>query len=212
MNQDNFPPTKKLGHHNPPATGDTRLLPGRNQAAGSLYEKTRLIDQSTDPLSDGTATILLKPAKKPPIANRAQMDTPTPTPLESTQSEASATQPSRQGPVCGWLAVVAGPGEGGFVCLGYGMNTIGRDADQRCRLDFGDQKISRKSHAALTYDSENRKFYIQHGGGQNLTYLASQPVLVPTELKGGEFIRMGDTVLRFVPLCGPDFEYGEHTK
>jgi hypothetical protein len=212
MNQDNFPPTKKLGQNNPSATDETRLLP-RNRSVGSVDDKTRKIEQSTAPTeSDGTPTVLIRRPKKNPNEDGMHVDAPRTPTLESTRTEATTADTPQNGPVCGWLAVVAGPGEGGFVCLGYGMNTIGRDADQRCRLDFGDQKISRKSHAALTYDSENRKFYIQHGGGQNLTYLASQPVLVPTELKGGEFIRMGDTVLRFVPLCGPDFEYGEHTK
>jgi len=112
-----------------------------------------------------------------------------------------------QDPVVGWLAVVAGPGAGGFVRLGYGMNSLGRADDQRCKLDFGDEKISRSSHATVTYDPRGRKFYLQHGGGQNLTYLGDIPVLQPAELKGGELITLGDTTLRFAPLCGPDFDY-----
>ena len=112
-------------------------------------------------------------------------------------------------PVVGWLAVVSGRGAGDFVRIGYGMNTIGRADDQRCKLAFGDEKISRQNHATITYDPRGRKFFIQHGGGQNLTYVNDSPVLQPAELKGGEFIVVGDTVLRFVPLCGPDFDYAD---
>jgi hypothetical protein len=110
-------------------------------------------------------------------------------------------------PVVGWLAIVSGPGAGDFVRMGYGMNAIGRAEDQRCRLAFGDEKISRQNHATITYDPRGRKFFIQHGGGQNLTYVNDSPVLQPAELKGGEFIVIGNTVLRFVPLCGADFDY-----
>jgi hypothetical protein len=110
-------------------------------------------------------------------------------------------------PVVGWLAIVSGPGAGAFVRLGYGMNSIGRADDQRCKLDFGDERISRQSHASISYDPRGRKFYLQHGGGQNLTYLGEVPVLQPLELTGGEFITLGDTTLRFVPLCGPAFDY-----
>jgi len=123
----------------------------------------------------------------------------------------AATQPKdhMHDPVVGWMAVISGPGAGDYVRLGYGMNSIGRAEDQRCRLDFGDEKISRQNHASITYDPRGRKFYLQHGGGQNLTYLGEVPVLQPTELKGGEFLVIGNTVLRFVPLCGADFDYQE---
>ncbi len=117
-----------------------------------------------------------------------------------------------QDPVVGWLAIVSGPGAGGFLRLGYGMNGIGRADDQRCKIDFGDEKISRHSHASISYDPRGRKFYLQHGGGQNLTYLGEAPVLQPLELTGGEFITLGDTMLRFVPLCGPTFDYQDLEK
>lgn len=110
-------------------------------------------------------------------------------------------------PVVGWLVVVEGPGKGQSVKLGYGMNSIGRGAEERVSLDFGDEEISRHGHAMLTYDSKGRKFYIQHGGGTNLTYLGESPVLQPHEIKGREIIGIGKTQLCFIPLCGPDFEW-----
>lgn len=110
-------------------------------------------------------------------------------------------------PVVGWLVIIDGPGKGNFVKLGFGMNAIGRSHESRVSIDFGDHQISRENHALLTYDEKNRKFYIQHGGGANLTYLGELPVLQPFELKGQEVISIGNTKLYFVPFCGADFNW-----
>ena len=110
-------------------------------------------------------------------------------------------------PVVGWLVVIEGPGRGQSLKLGYGMNSIGRGGEARVSLDFGDEEISRQGHAMLTYDTKGRKFYIQHGGGTNLTYLGDIPVLQAHELKGREIIGIGNTKLCFVPFCGTDFEW-----
>ncbi len=110
-------------------------------------------------------------------------------------------------PVVGWLVVVEGPGKGRAVQLGYGSNSLGRGATDRVKLDFGDDQISRDSHAVVTYDPRGRKFYVQHGGGTNLTYLGDQPLLTPAELPELSHIRIGNTVLRFVPLCGAEFDW-----
>lgn len=110
-------------------------------------------------------------------------------------------------PVVGWLVVTAGPGKGRVCPLGYGSNTLGRSESSRVRLDFGDDRISREGHATLTYDPRGRKFYLQHGGGKNLTYLGDEPVLAPTALEAMQDFSIGGTTLRFVPFCGPDFDW-----
>ncbi|WP_207232154.1 FHA domain-containing protein [Corallincola spongiicola] len=112
-------------------------------------------------------------------------------------------------PLAGWLVITGGPGMGNALRLGYGVNAIGRDADQRIVLDFGDDQISRKQHALVTYDPKGRKFYLQHGGGTNLVYMNEAPVLTPTELTAGVELIIGATELRFMPLCGPDFDWQE---
>ena len=108
-------------------------------------------------------------------------------------------------PVVGWLVVVDGPGRGQSLKLGFGMNSVGRDDDERVPLSFGDEEISRKSHALVTFDPKGRKFYLQHGGGINLTYIDDQPILQTYELKGREIISIGNTRLCFIPFCGSDF-------
>lgn len=110
-------------------------------------------------------------------------------------------------PVVGWLAIVEGPGKGNAMQLGYGSNAIGRGETARVNLDFGDDQISRGGHAIVTYDPRGKKFYVQHGGGTNLTYLDDQPVLIPIELPALSHISIGNTVLRFVPLCGEEFDW-----
>ena len=108
-------------------------------------------------------------------------------------------------PVVGWLVVVSGPGRGRSLHLGFGMNSIGRGPDERVSLDFGDEEISRQGHAMLTYDPKGKKFYLNHGGGVNITYVAETPVLQTLELKGREIISLGKTELCFIPFCGPEF-------
>lgn len=110
-------------------------------------------------------------------------------------------------PVVGWVVIVEGPGKGQSLQLGYGVNGLGRNSDERVPLDFGDEEISRSAHAMITYDGKNRKFYIQHGGGVNLTYVGDNPVLQAQELKGGEEISIGKTRLYFVPFCGLNFDW-----
>ena len=115
-------------------------------------------------------------------------------------------------PVAGWVVVVKGPGRGNFRPVFVGMNSVGRDPSQRVCLSFGDEAISREEHAFITYDEEQRRFYVQHGGKANLVRLGKQPVLVPVELHADDLIRLGRTTLRFVPLCGADFSWGDELK
>lgn len=126
---------------------------------------------------------------------------------EERRQERAQADRGMDDPVVGWLVVVEGPGKGQAVPLGYGSNSLGRGTTDRVKLDFGDDQISRSGHAVVTYDPRGRKFYVQHGGGTNLTYLGDQPVLVPAELPALSHIGLGNTVLRFVPLCGAEFDW-----
>jgi len=138
-------------------------------------------------------------------------------PTVKMQAPASKTQYVREGtvdtePVAGWIVVVKGPGRGGFRPVFVGMNSVGRAPSQRVCLDFGDESISREEHAFITYDDEQRTFYLQHGGKSNLVRLAGKPVLQPTELKPGDLFRIGNTTFRFFACCGPDFNWSDEVK
>jgi hypothetical protein len=112
---------------------------------------------------------------------------------------------SSDDPVVGWFVVVEGPGKGRSIEIGIGANSIGRDRSQKVCLSFGDDRVSRDRHATLVYDPLSRRYFLQSGEVRNLTYVGKDLVLGPVELKGGETVMVGDTQLRFVPLCGPNF-------
>lgn len=109
----------------------------------------------------------------------------------------------------GWLIVTGGPGHGSAFTLFNGVSKIGRGKDQTVSLDFGDNSISRENHAAIAFDAAQKSFFIGHGGKANLVRRNDRPVLSTEELSAGDKITIGETVLRFVPLCGPDFTWEE---
>lgn len=109
--------------------------------------------------------------------------------------------------VVGWLVVVNGPGKGNSRNIYAGLNTIGRDDGEAIPLNFGDDTISRTNHASIAYDDRDRKFYITHGGKANLVRLNGGPVLEAKELAANDELEIGNTTVRFVPFCGPDFDW-----
>jgi hypothetical protein len=110
------------------------------------------------------------------------------------------------GPVVGWLAIVAGPGRGQALQLSYGVNDIGSGPNARIRLNFGDATIATDNHAAIIYTTRSRRFYLAQSAASE-TWLNGQPVRESVELMGGETVRFGQTQMRFVPLCGPGFDW-----
>ncbi len=112
----------------------------------------------------------------------------------------------------GWIVVVKGPGRGTAFALFNGVSKIGRAEDQAIKLDFGDTSISRDNHAAIAYDSEQHSFFLGHGGKANLVRLNDKPVLSTEEVSNNDLIRIGETTLRFVALCGREFNWDAQDK
>ncbi len=107
----------------------------------------------------------------------------------------------------GWLVVVKGPGRGKHFPLASGISFIGRGDGQTIRLDFGDDSISRKNHAAIAFDEEQNTCFLGHGGKANLVRKNGMPVLATEPLSNGDTIRVGETTLKFVELCGTTFNW-----
>jgi hypothetical protein len=124
----------------------------------------------------------------------------------------SGTNEAEVEPIAGWLVIVKGPGRGGYCGVYVGMNSVGRDPNQRISLNFGDDSISREEHAYVVYDEETRLFYLQQGKKAGLVRLGTKPVLNPTELKACDLIRIGKTTQRFAPCCGPHFSWRDEMK
>lgn len=107
----------------------------------------------------------------------------------------------------GWLVVIDGPGRGESFSLLAGMSQIGRGEDQAIQLDFGDNSISRSNHAAIVFDPDSKEFLLGHGGKSNIVRLNDKPLISNEPLKTGDTMRIGETVLRFVALCGDSFNW-----
>ena len=185
---------------------DREAVPGRPVAgppadadpyeARTVTARSRTAADPTEPAGDAR-TRIYRPGARPPQ----------PVPETPAAAAPPRTDAAMDDPPAGWLVVVRGPGKGNVLTVGHGSNAIGREPDERIRIDFGDETISRRGHATVTYDPRGKTFYVQHGGGKNLTYLEDAPVLSPTKLAGFSRIQVGDTLLLFVPLCGERFDW-----
>ena len=107
----------------------------------------------------------------------------------------------------GWLVVVDGLGKGCSREIYYGMNGVGRGSNERVPIDFGDEAISREAHVFVVYDDQENTFFVQHGGKSNLVRLNGELLLDAKQLAAGDHIEIGKTKLKFIPLCGKDFNW-----
>lgn len=158
----------------------------------------------------GTTLIGEPGGSEPRRAGTTLMGTPGGTRLATPLAEGEARTESaapQAGPVVGWLVVIAGPGAGRSIELGYGLNIVGRGAGNRIVLDYGDDQISSEDHFRIAYDGAARRFHLVPGKGTNLVYVGGAPLLTPVELAPATDMTVGATTLRFVPLCGPDWDW-----
>lgn len=122
-------------------------------------------------------------------------------PFEKEESRASDAFP------VGWLVVVAGPGLGAAFALHDGVSRIGRGDDQTVSLNFGDNSISRENHLSIAFDPEQNAFYIGQSGRSNIVRLNNKPLLSTEQVRSGDQVRVGETTLRLVALCGDEFSW-----
>ncbi|MFV0296311.1 MAG: FHA domain-containing protein, partial [Hyphomicrobiaceae bacterium] len=113
-------------------------------------------------------------------------------------------------PVVGWLVIVGGPGLGAFRPIHEGNNTVGRSANQRIAIDFGDEAISSEEQAYIRYDSTDRTFlFVPNLTKTNVVAVNDLRPTAAVTLNAMDVITMGRTQLVFVPFCGPDFDWSE---
>jgi pyruvate/2-oxoglutarate dehydrogenase complex dihydrolipoamide acyltransferase (E2) component len=184
------------------------LSSGGSAPAGTVIGRARLKGDH------GQAAVPSMPAPVSPTVSLGTLGGGGPSAPTAQAAQAGKTkyilpQNTETDPVAGWVVVIKGPGAGDFRPIYVGMNSVGRDSSQRISLSFGDESISREEHAFITYDEEQRSFYLQHGGKPNIIRLGAAPVLTPMELKPNDLIRIGRTTLRFIPCCGPNFSWSD---
>jgi hypothetical protein len=152
--------------------------------AGGGQEKTRAMMQNT-----------VEPGKTQPLKGRDEQAT------VGVLSKSSKIEP-----VTGWLVSIDGPTKGQDYRIRSEKNFIGRSEKMDICIS-GDEKISRENHAIISYDPKNNVFRIYPGDSKGLVYLNDQEVIIPSELKQGDQIELGQTRLKFVPFCGESFQW-----
>lgn len=175
----------------------------KSKTSGNVEDKTRKLSSKPVPPTNSDEANKPKPPQSTKPADNISGDTM----IYKGEKPDSHREENALDPVVGWLVVIDGAGKGSDFSLGYGANSIGRGDSERVALNFGDKQISRNSHATLTYDPKSSKFYIQGGGGRNLTYMNDEVVLTPIDLEDGAVIQVGETKLKFVGFCGADFNW-----
>ena len=112
-------------------------------------------------------------------------------------------------PVVGWLVCVKGAYQGESFCLKAGKNTIGRSLKMDVPL-AKEPSVSRDRHATIIYEPKKKKFFIQPGEGNGLTYLNDDLVMMPCGINDYDVLQLGasDFVLR--SLCGDAFDWDKY--
>jgi len=196
-----------------PTPNTDQLLQNVNERVGDKTPKNNIWDMDED-LPPVEALEEIRPAVPTKSPSRARRTKTRLIGFENTDgvvdlfNDTPKVAPTKRAkfPV-GWVVVVDGPGRGECFSLGQGMSQIGRGEDQAIQLDFGDNAISRTNHAAIVYDSENHSFLLGHGGKSNIVRLNDTPVISNEAVKDGDMIRIGETTLRFTPLCSDEFNW-----
>ena len=112
-------------------------------------------------------------------------------------------------PVVGWLVCIKGEYVGQSFNLKAGQNFIGRALNMDVAL-AKDTSVSRNKHTIITYDPQNRVFYIKPGESNGLTYVEGTLMLNPQQINAYEKVRVGNSELVFVPCCGDQFTWEDY--
>lgn len=101
----------------------------------------------------------------------------------------------------GWLVAVEGPHMGKAWMLTQ-FNFIGR----KQTIPIYDDTTPEGIAATIMYAPDQRKFLVS-GSDIALLYVNGQSVTGRQELQPNSHLKLGETVVRFVPLCGNDFAW-----
>ena len=109
----------------------------------------------------------------------------------------------------GWLIAIEGNDLGTDYRIVDGKNLIGRDPNMNISIQK-DKSVSRDTHTVILYDAEGHDFYLLPNEGKGTVHLNKQIALSPTKLHKGDKIKIGNTLLYFLPLCDEDFDWNDY--
>lgn len=108
----------------------------------------------------------------------------------------------------GWIVGLNGVSKGRLFPCKVGRNRIGSGRNMDIVL-LGEQSVSQDTHALIIYEPRKRRFFIQAGTSDGLTYLNDELVFTHDELHVYDRITLGEAEFVFVPLCGECFSWAE---
>lgn len=110
--------------------------------------------------------------------------------------------------VTGWLVCIEGTEYGRDFRLHHGFNRIGRSGSMDIAL-LNDDGISRDVHCQVVYENKANIFFLVPSKG-NLIYLNGTPVFEAIEIKTGDVISLGATLLQLIAFCEGDRRWEEN--
>lgn len=110
-------------------------------------------------------------------------------------------------PVVGWLVCVQGELFGRGMSLVDGRTRIGSSVEMEIRL-VNDRNIERINHAVIMFRSSSKEFLLLGEESQGMVYVNGKSYgNKNVKIQNRDFIQVGNTIFRFVPLCGNDFDW-----
>lgn len=127
-----------------------------------------------------------------------------------TAAEAALAAPKRPGG--GWLMDTGRPRRrAGPCCLGEGRNFLGVDAaGNPAVLDANSPLAVRRG--IVVYDPQDNNWCALPGSSNELCTLNGKSLIEKMPLTAGDTFAVGGAQLRFVPLCGPEFNWNAAPK
>ena len=111
-------------------------------------------------------------------------------------------------PVVGWLVCVQGPDIGKDFRLHAHFNHVGRAEYQDVCLS--DRTVSRE-HFTVSYDIVNNHYFAEMDKGRTMVYINGYSLGGRALLKKGDQIKVGETLLVFIPLEQKDVKWNWRT-
>ena len=127
------------------------------------------------------------------------------------EQPAAVDKAAPTGPVAGWLVVLDGPARGQDLRLGEGRNFLGVDAaGNPAVLDANSPLAVRRG--IVVYDPQDNNWCALPGSSNELCTLNGKSLIEKMPLTAGDIFAVGGAQLRFVPLCGPEFNWNAAPK
>ena len=127
------------------------------------------------------------------------------------EQPAAVDKAAPAGPVAGWLVVLDGPARGQDLRLGEGRNFLGVDATGNpAVLDANSPLAVRRG--IVVYDPQDNNWCALPGSSNELCTLNGKSLIEKMPLTAGDTFAVGGAQLRFVPLCGPEFNWNATPK